>query len=402
MKILWGLLFLFVVTSSQIAYFRYERPVQSASSNSQHYVVVNEPVWEHAAAGLQDLRIYSGDKEIPYALTVENAPSETDQKALRILQPGTVLGKTQFLLDMHEVPEYDRVTLSLAAQNFVAHAHVEGQDDPHGNHWSALGTTTVYDLSDEKLGGNSTLQVPLSTFKFLRVTIDGPIKPSDVMQAVGNTVASGAIAWHDINSEPRREEQSRESVFTFSVSKNVPIERVNFALAGHQENFSRDVRIQGDNEQEIGFGKITVIHLQRNAQKIDIEETSVSLSRPRSGKYRVIIENGDDAPLRITNARLQQYERRLYFDSPVVTQLSLYYGDEKLVKPVYDYSKLFHKDPTASPLQLGAEVLNKIYTGRPDDRPWSERHPGILWVAIIGAVALLGFLAFSSMKTASR
>ena len=129
MKILRGFLFLFVVTSPQIAYLRYERPMQSASPGSQHYVVVDEPVWEHAAAGLQDLRMYSGDKEIPYALTVENGQSETEQKVLRILQPGTVQGKTQFLLDMHEVPEYDRVTLSLAAQNFVTHARVEGQDN---------------------------------------------------------------------------------------------------------------------------------------------------------------------------------------------------------------------------------------------------------------------------------
>ena len=51
--------------------------------------------------------------------------------------------------------------------------------------------------------------------------------------------------------------------------------------------------------------------------------------------------------------------------------------------------------------QLGAEEANAAYTGRPDDRPWSERHAAVLWVAIIMAVLILGGIALRSMKTAT-
>jgi hypothetical protein len=141
--------------------------------------------------------------------------------------------------------------------------------------------------------------------------------------------------------------------------------------------------------------------LQRNGQKIDSEETSVGTRPGGSVKYRVVVLNGDDAPLKIDTVRLRQYERRLYFDSDAGAQVRLYYGDDKLDTPLYDYHKIFRKDPNATPVQLGEEVLNAAYVSRPDDRPWSERHPSLLWAAIIVAVVILGGMAFRSLKSAT-
>ena len=98
---------------------------------------------------------------------------------------------------------------------------------------------------------------------------------------------------------------------------------------------------------------------------------------------------------------MQQHERRVYFDSPAGSQLVLYYADPKLESPVYDYDKLFQRDPGATVAQLGAETKNTVFTGRPDERPWSEKHPAVLWIAIVAAVLVLGALALRSMKTAA-
>jgi hypothetical protein len=80
--------------------------------------------------------------------------------------------------------------------------------------------------------------------------------------------------------------------------------------------------------------------------------------------------------------------------------LTLYYGDEKAAMPIYDYAKLFQQDKNATIAQLEAETTNAAYTGRPDDRPWSERHPEVLWVAIVAAVLVLGGLAVRSLRSA--
>src|SRR6202030_2296604 len=145
--------------------------------------------------------------------------------------------------------------------------------------------------------------------------------------------------------------------------------------------------IQGDKRLTIGAGEISRIHMQRNREKIDVERTWLDLRATGQGTLRAVIHNGDDAPLRITRARLQQYERRIYFDCDAGASLVLYYGDQKLTAPVYDYAKLFQSDVDARQVQVGAEEANSGFTGRPDDRPWSERHPAVLWAAILAAVA---------------
>lgn len=402
MKTILGAMILVLLVSPAISYFKYERPLQPATTAGQHYVVIDEAIWEHALPNLQDLRLYSGDRELAFSLMVEAGNTEVYQNALRILQPGTVSGKTRFLLDLSDVSEYDRVKLTLATRNFIAHARVEGQDDPHGSQWVALGTTTLYDLSDEKLGHNSTLQIPLSAFKYLRVTTDSSIKPLDVQGASSATTRTDSVVWRDVVSQAMAAQNGRETTFAFTVPRNTPVERVTFEIAPQQPNFRRSVQVYGENNLPSSAGEISRIHLQRNGQKIDSELTAVTIHHSGPGSFHVSVLNGDDVPLKITNAKLQQLERRIYFDEDAGAQVQLYYGDPKLEFPVYDYRKLFQKDANATRLELNPEVLNAGYTGRPDDRPWSERHPSVLWAAIIAAVGVLGALAYRSLNTPAR
>ena len=90
----------------------------------------------------------------------------------------------------------------------------------------------------------------------------------------------------------------------------------------------------------------------------------------------------------------------MYFEPQGKGMLKLYFGDEKLTAPEYDYAKFFREDPNASPAQLAPEAANPEYAGRPDDRPWSERHKAVLWAAMLAAVAVLGWLALRGLRSA--
>lgn len=401
MRTTWGILAVLLVTSPAISYFKYQRQIGAASEGGQHYTVVDETVWQHSLPNLDDLRIYAAGKEIPYARRTMWGSRETEQKTVRLLQPGALGGKTQFLLDMSGVSEYDRITLTLKTKNYVAHARVEGQDDSHGTQWANLGTTTLFDLTEEKLGHNSTLQLPVSTYKYLRVTVDGLVKPSDVQGGAAGIERAQEAVWRDLSSEPKQTQEGKDTVLTFAVPDNVPVERLMLSIDSAQGNFQRGIEMQSDKESMIGAGEITRIHMQRNGGRIDVNRTWLSLSAQTHDELRAVIHNGDDAPLRITRARLQQYERRIYFDCDAGTSLGLYYGDQKLDAPVYDYAKLFQSDVSAVQVQIGREEANAAYTGRPDDRPWSERHPAVLWAAILAAVAILGGIAVRSIKSAA-
>ena len=246
MKPMVGFLAAVLVLGPSIPFFKYQRAIDTTDSGGQQYVVVDETIWQHANSDLTDLRLYSAQTEIPYALDVERSGSETEQKECRILQPSSVAGKTQFLLDMSAISEYNRVTLKIAAKNFVARARIEGQDDPHGTKWAVLGTTTVYDLSDEKLGHNSTLQIPVTTFKYLQVTLDSSVKPADLESGTAGITRARQVVWRTLSSTPQQTRQGKDTVVTFSVPENVPVEQVVFDIDPSQPNFSRDIQLQAD------------------------------------------------------------------------------------------------------------------------------------------------------------
>jgi hypothetical protein len=401
-KLLWAALVTILAINASPSYFKYRRQVQSINSPGQHYIVVDETFWRHARPDLNDLRMYAAEKEIPYRMTVETGGSETEQKQFRVLQPASTGGKTQFLLDMSGVVEYDRIHLTLATKNFVAHARVEGQDDPHGAKWALLGTTTLYDLSEEKLGSNSTLQMPLSAFKFLKVTVDSAVKPSDVKNGTAGATRAQKAVWRDVSSPSRLEQHGKETVITFEVPANTPVERLTLDIDPRQPNFCRQIQIRGSKDEQYATDQISRIHMLRNGQKVDVERTSIALCGNCQRTLKAVIQNGDDPALKISGAHLQQWERRIYFDADAGEQPWIYYSDEKLGAPEYDYAKLFQKEAHVEPVATDPEVSNATYVPRPDDRPWSDQHPALLWVAILAAVLILGGVAVRSLKTSPK
>ena len=99
MKIAAALLAAVILAGPSIPYFKYQRPVQ-AQPGGQRYVAVDEQTWKNARRDLGDLRLYSGQQEVPYALMVERGSRENDSKDVSVLQQSVVGGKTQFLIDM--------------------------------------------------------------------------------------------------------------------------------------------------------------------------------------------------------------------------------------------------------------------------------------------------------------
>jgi hypothetical protein len=380
---------------------KYQRPVQVAAAG-QNYVAVDETIWNHSRRDLSDLRLASADAEIPYAFVVQRGSSEEQRTDLSVLQQTTVGGKTQFLIDMSGLAEYDHVQLKLAARNFVAHAQVEGADDPHAPAWAGLGSTILYDLSRETLGSNTMLRLPRATYKYLRVTIDGPVTPSDIQGATSEMAEEHPAVWREVSGAPTQAQSGKDTVFAFTVSDRVPVERVVFSVApSTTTNFRRDVEIRDEKDNWTGSGEVERIHMVRGGRKIDCEQYTVSFSAIGHTAIKAIVHNGDDRALNFAGARLEQLERRIYFDAPGQAQLMLYYGDEKLNSPVYDYARLFQQSKSPSAATLGPEAPNSAYSERPDERPWSERHPLVLWIAIIAAVVGLSAIALRSMRTAA-
>jgi len=411
------------LVTQPISLLEYQRGVTLSPGAAQQYIVITPDLWRHARSDLGDLRLYTAGAEVPYVLQTGTGSMIHALVDCKILQPAVVAGKTQFILDMTETEVYDRVELQLGTKNFVARARIEGANDVHTNEWALLGSSTLYDFTAESLGHNGTLQMPDSTFRYLRVTLDGPVKPGEVVEAQAGITREEIAAWVTVAQDPRIEQHGNDTVLTFTLPPNVPVERVHFEIANPHENFLRTVEVQTGGLMEpaqiLGTGTLRRIHMLRGGKQIDQEDDSISVveqsrrvaeavSVMKDGKeqtrkgmdvLRVIVHNGDDRPLAISNAQLLQTERRIYFQTPsAASAVTLYYGDEKLPAPSFDYARLFQLDSGAGQAKLLEEVLNSQYQEPPDPRPWSERHPAAMWTAMVAAILVLGAVALRSLR----
>jgi hypothetical protein len=223
----------------------------------------------------------------------------------------------------------------------------------------------------------------------------------------------------------------RESIANFEVPERVPVERVSVELApGFKGNFSRDVRVTATAEAaakgvdederaplpEIVTGSILRVHANEAGREIRSEELGVpailGANLQRAAKVELAIENGDDQPLPIAAVRLEMRQRKICFDAAAASHgLVLMYGDPRLAAPVYDYGRLLAASGLASPdlvsrqaliAELGPEHLNPNYHPPSDSRPFTERHPEVLWIALIGAICVLGVVALKSSRNLGR
>jgi len=140
------------------------------------------------------------------------------------------------------------------------------------------------------------------------------------------------------------------------------------------------------------------VRINRAGTLVNTEELAIGVGG-HSGQLTISIENGDNPPLALLEVQPLSLERRIYFDPQGKASFRLYYGDEKLSPPVYDYARFFHLEGSAAEAQLGEGASNPQYSRRPDDRPWSDRHMGILWAAMILAVLALAGLAIRGLRS---
>lgn len=372
-------------------YFRYERSVNVGGSDGQKYIVVDEAMWQQMRRDLGDMRLYSGTAEVPYAMHVQRGGRSLQQNEAKLLDLGDSNGVTGFKLQP-SVSEYDTITLDLKTKNFVTQADVEGSDD--GSQWTRMSTATIFDFSDEKLGTNLEIKLPSSShFQLLRIRIPSGVAPKDVVGATIATLKDRGASWVSIPAQIKTSQSGRDTVLEWDASP-IPLERVQLAIGDHAVNFHRPAELFDADGHLLASGNFTRVHMRRNGRLIDREELALDLPyATESKKFKLVIHNGDDPPLPIQSVQPLSYERRVYFEPRGRQDLTLYFADEKVEPPVYDYAQFFQESPEATRAELGPARTNAVYQSRPDDRPWTERNKWVLWTALIAAVLGLGAVA---------
>jgi hypothetical protein len=384
-----------------IPYFTNVREVRISQDDRQNYLVVDEEIWDHARPDLADLRLYDGEAQVQYALSEQTGGVSSEQLEAKILNLGSIAGHTELDIDVGAISEYDRVRLQIDAKDFVATASVAGSNALGQGPTTELGSSTLYDFTREALGSNSTLKSPPSSFRYLHVKLSAGIHPQQVKGATVSNVREKRASWINVGSCTASAQRGRSTVIACDVPAKVPLNRILIDVAPSRVNFRRAVTIADATGAQVGGGEISRVRINRAGMLVTSEELAVSVFSRSSGRLTITVDNGDNPPLEFTRVQPLAVELRFYFDPQGKTSLKLYYGDEKLSAPVYDYARFFHLDDSAAQAKLSPGARNEAYTGRPDARPWSERHQAVLWLAMLLAVAGLAVVAVRGLKQAS-
>jgi hypothetical protein len=182
-------------------------------------------------------------------------------------------------------------------------------------------------------------------------------------------------------------------------SGNVPVAKFKFVTS--QPDFYRAVRILASSDENewqfAGGGEIHRYLAGGNAE----ESLAVPCYEPSGQRYwRVEVLNASDAPLSAVRISAVMPLRFVLFHPAANRSYRLIYGNRRANAPQYDLARtlqipaleaMFHPS-------LGHEEPTSNYA---DARPFTERHPNLLWIALGMAVILLGYAALRAFSTPS-
>ena len=408
------LLLFFLAASPELRYFHSQRPVENLPAHAgQACLALDAEVFAHAAPGLADLRLYRDGTETPY-ITRLAEPTVASQGDINPLDKGRRGGQTVFdaqLPDGH----YSDLELDVTARNFIATVQVSGSQSQSAAATTRIGSYTIFDLTKQRLGRSTVLHLPESDFKYLHFKITGPLAPEHINGLSVVRLPESQPRYVTLAETVKVTQKNHDSVIEFIVPPHVPVDRVIFAAGPQPALFSRDVGIHVEPAQPptdpqrfpptaTASGNLLRVHTLENGHRIDeerftIDAPAVNFDQP--ARWTITIDNGDDPPLNVQSVRLQMLERDLCFEAAGSGSYMLYYGDAALTAPRYDYATLFALQADAAKGSAGVEAVNAAYQPRPDERAFTERHPALLWVALVLVIVLLGAIALGSAKKTS-
>jgi len=387
--------------------WRYSRPIEGQPSEPDGAAELSLPwdVYVHCHAGCDDLRIVdSHGDEVPYVTEERDAARNAEVHAARVIENSFVADHyTQVIGDLGEGRlNYDRVKVETNRPDFIVWAEVALSDDART--WRVVETRApIARFRSRSVDGTQTIPIQGLSSRYVRVRI---------ADRSGQFPVSGISVMHEETYKFRRREvpaaftadkstDPTESVWRAALgSPNQPVSQVELRTASTE--FYRAIRVSASVDgQEWTYRGSGVIYRYKQGEKIR-ESLQIEFPEITGNRFvRLEVINGDDQPLRNVSLTLAAVPRTLLFKQTAGRGYRLLYGNETAGRPHYDlahYLDVGPSKPVYRILSLGPEQENENYR---DPRPFTERHPEVLWSALGVAIVLIGLTALKTLRSAA-
>ena len=388
--------------------WRYSRPIAPPHVDTLNYLTLDREVFAHSESHLADLRIIDDSgRELPFEIRSQIIPPPVPVNIqARVRENSFVPGKfTQVVLDLGEHTGFhNNLRVQTPESDFINWVEVAASDDAHL--WRIVNPRApISRFRKENLEGNQTVRYSENNARYLRVRIQ---EAGHSFQVTGVEVFSSPAIEKEslpagtvplLTSLPPDSSgaETTQTQWTFDLgSVNIPIARFNFETS--QPEFYRAVRILTSKDQKewwpVGGGEI---HRYVAGGKTE-ELLAVQCYESWGPRYwRVEVLNANDAPLSGVRLSVGFPLRHVLFRPNPGRSYRLIYGNDRAVAPQYDLARTLQIPPVETMFHpaLGAEEATTNYV---DPRPFTERHPNLLWIALGVAVVLLCSAALRALR----
>jgi hypothetical protein len=396
--------------------FHYERPVELASAPAaETCVVLPADLLPHAAPQFQDLRVMAGGREVAYLARISTDAGTEVARPQQILNLGQQNGAISFDVEMTE-PRYSHVLLRMGRSHFSVLIRVTGTQRA-GDRGVSFPEIAYSSNADEDEPQQRLISLPESNFRYLHFEIRTlalePVTPQDIAGVDVLVAKAEPARYVQVAVAGQAVQKPHATVYEFALPPNVPVDRLTFTSDDPDAIFSRTADLERYPAQPSQTQAADEAHpeMPRQSEGVLLSHAPPRKGEPASGvenvelalgtvRYastiKLTIQNGDDSPLALHAISLQMRERQVCFLRKPDTSYVLRYGDPALGAPEYDLSPLQAALSNASLSTLGPERALTPETNR--IVPFTERHPVLLWIALILVVGTLGFVALRSAK----
>lgn len=391
----------------------YSRPVQQESlsdvqtAGSPAEIRLPWDLFAHCNIGLSDIRLVDDQgHEIPYELNVEHGSARSESHEAGILENSFAANKfTQIVGDLgHDPPSYDRVRVETALADFIVWAEVALSDD--AKTWRIVEPRApIARFRRRSVEGTQTIPFQGLSSRYIRVRIFETEHPFTVSgltvlreESHPSTLAEVPAAFQLANSDDTTETSWTTSLAT----SRVPVSRLTFAT--ETPEFYRAVRVSGSEDGKIWNyrGSGVIFRYKQGAktrESLNVDFPEWPPEWPKDRLLRVDVINGNDQPLRGAQLTVLAVPRVLVFKAQPNAAYRVVYGNDRAWTPQYDLSHYLDAGapkPVYLALSLGPEERTANYQ---DPRPFSERHPEVLWISLGIAIVLIGVTAVKTLRT---
>ena len=379
------------------AHWKYERSVNTYARAGTVSVAVPPSIYANAQPSLDDLRVVDGRGNlVPFTLRTPPPGPTVVWTSAALTDEGFVPGRySQVVADLGtNGGVYGILDISTPLRAFATTVDVDASDDRRI--WRTIRTgAPIYDYERDGLAANTRVRFPRSTARYLRVRIldRSALFPIDGVRVAAPAGSKSESTRYTIGVAPtKRNVPDRTISYRVNGIDEVPIDR--FRVDSSTQRFVRTVDVQTSAD---GISWQTVTSQQVTRMGPGRAKLSVDFGETQAVHWRVVIRNGDNAPL--SDVRLEAFgaPRRIDFDaSPGMTYRAIY-GNPSAPPPSFDYAQTHSAKVLdgATDVALGPPVRNPGFV--PASKPWSERNPWILWIALIVSVGAIAGIAVRTM-----